>query len=468
MPERSLHGLSSVIPLIALLLSSPASRAAHFVDGDLPRQADLGFQTDTQDGALIAMQVTAAGAAAKSGLRDGDRIVAIDGRRVGRPYEAEAQLVAVKGGQRVEMQLERKATQNAASSTQRIVFTPPPRAFEDVPGLDSYYGVVQTSDGSRLRTIVTRPSATQLSNRLPVILLTQWVSCSSLEFSRGGLSREILKALARRSGAALIRVERAGTGDSAGPACHQLDYDTEVAHYREALDATLSHYAWLDPQRVVIYGSSLGTTEAPLVAEGRRVAGVMVQGGGALTYLERMINFDRQQLERTNVPPDQIDERMRRQTQFNVEYLVKGRSPDEIVRDGPDMVAARAGIRGLGDGEHYGRPYAWHRQASRRNFAAAWDRLDAPVLVLYGEFDQFETRHGHELIAQIVNKRHPGRATFVVVPHMDHEGDVYDTIEDAYAWRHPVSGPPERAQQLQTGPMLRWLKDVVGFPVREE
>ena len=91
----------------------------------------------------------------------------------------------------------------------------------------------------------------------------------------------------------MVRVDRAGSGDSEGPACHELDYDTELAHYRSALDATLARHDWLYRDRVVVYGSSLGATLAPLVSQGRKVAGVMVQGGGAVTYLERLIAFDK-------------------------------------------------------------------------------------------------------------------------------------------------------------------------------
>jgi pimeloyl-ACP methyl ester carboxylesterase len=236
-----------------------------------------------------------------------------------------------------------------------------------------------------------------------------------------------------------------------------------VAHYRQALDATLARYDWLDRDRLVVYGSSLGATVAPLVAQGRPLRGVIVQGGGAVTYLERMINFDRQQLERTGVPAAEIHARMLRQIPFHVEYLVRGRDPDEIAKDSADMATARAAIRGLGDGEHYGRPYDWHRQAAHRNFLQAWTAIDAPVLVIYGEFDQFEGGHGHELIADAVNRAHPGRATFLEIQRMDHEGDIYDNVDDAYVWEHKVSGPPVDAAQLQTGPMLRWLRDVAGF-----
>jgi pimeloyl-ACP methyl ester carboxylesterase len=432
-----------------------SANATTTIHGDLPRQADLGFTTSTDDGRLRIEKVHAGSAAARAGIAAGDEIVTVNGKDLTTPYHGAAALQRVDGGQRLSLGVTREGARRT------IAYTPPPRPLEDVPALDSFYDVVTVPDGTRLRTIVTRPAGS--AGRLPVLFFTQWVSCGTLEFTQGDLSREILKVLARQSGAALVRVERAGTGDSEGPACHELDYDTELAHYRHALDATLARYDWLDKDRVVVYGSSLGATMAPLVAQGRKVAGVMVQGGGALTYLERMIAFDRQQLERTNVPPADIQARMQRQIAFHVEYLQRGRDPDEIAKDSPEMAAARTSIRGLGDGEHYGRPYAWHRQAARQNFLGAWSTIDAPVLVIHGEYDQFESRHGHELIATTVNRRHPGRATFVEIARMDHDGDVYDTIEDAYAWEHPVSGPPEAAARLQTGPMLRWLHDVVGI-----
>ena len=449
--------LVSFLVLCACFLALvAASNATAIVNGDLPRQADLGFSTSTDQGKLQVTRVVEGSRAARAGIIVGDEIRTINATSFAKPYHGTADLQRLHGDHPLELTIVRGGTRRS------IAYTPPPRAYEDIAGLDSFYDVVTTPDGVHLRTIVTRPKAN--AGPVPVIFFTQWVSCDTLEFTGGGLSREILKVLARQSGAALIRVERAGTGDSDGPACHELDYDTELAHYRHALDATLARYDWLDRNRVVIYGSSLGATMAPLVAQGRKgLAGVMVQGGGAVTYLERMITFDRQQLERTGVPPDEISARMQRQIPFHVEYLLRGRDPDDIAKDSAAMATARSAIRGLGDGEHYGRPYAWHRQAAQHDFLGAWATLDAPVLVIYGEFDQFEGRHGHELIATTVNRQHPGRATFVEIPRMDHEGNVYDTIEDAYAWERPVSGPPEVAARLQTGPMLRWLKNVDGI-----
>jgi pimeloyl-ACP methyl ester carboxylesterase len=308
----------------------------------------------------------------------------------------------------------------------------------ELPGLETEYGVVRTSEGIRLRTILTRASGS--TTRLPAIFLAQWVSCGSLDFAADRQSQ--LRMIADTPGIILIRVERSGTGDSEGPSCSALDYDTEVRHYREAFDQVARH-PWVDPNRIVIYGSSLGSTTAPLIAQGKKVAGVAVQGGGAVTYLERMINFDRIFLERSGkYAPAQIQEEMARRIPFHVDYLVNGKTPEQIERERPDLQGVWQSIRGGAEAPpHYGRPYAWHQQAAKKDFLEAWTKIEAPVLVVYGEYDQFETRHGHRLIADTVNKLRPGTAIFIEVPKADHEIEFYASAEDAYAYRNPTVRP---------------------------
>jgi hypothetical protein len=235
------------------------------------------------------------------------------------------------------------------------------KPLQAMAGLETQYGVVRTSEGARLRTIVTRPQGAR--GPLPAIFVTQWVSCGSLDVAAG--SEGLLPDLAKQSGMVLIRVERAGTGDSEGPPCSQLDYDTEVRHYREAFDQLALH-PWVDPARMLIFGISLGATTAPLVAEGKKLAGVAVQGGGAVTYLERMINFDRLYLERSGkFAPGQIHEEMQKRILFHVEYLLGAKTPEQVASDRPELAGVWQSIRGGAEAPpHYGRPYAWHWQAA--------------------------------------------------------------------------------------------------------
>jgi len=332
------------------------------------------------------------------------------------------------------------------------------RPLENIPGVASHYGMVETSDGARLRTIITTPD--RANEPLHPVLFTQWVSCGSVEYRDGG-SRGILGKLAQESGLSLVRVERSSDGDSVGPACNELDYDTEVAHYIEAYE-TLLQDERLDASKVYVYGSSLGSTTAPLVAlalqeRGYDIAGVAIQGGGAETYYERMLTFDRLYLERRpeEVAPADIHDEIIRRAKFHYEYLINDRDPDEIAEDSEAMALARAGIRGMEDGAHYGRPYAWHQQAAKKNFLAAWAALEAPVLVIYNEFDQFEAQYGHQVIADMVNRLRPGTATFVVQENIGHSNDRFATVEDAYVWRDG-----EAAWEQTADVIVGWLEEV--------
>jgi pimeloyl-ACP methyl ester carboxylesterase len=326
------------------------------------------------------------------------------------------------------------------------------RPLQALAGVETEYGAVRTSEGYRLRTILTRPAGS--ARPLPALFLAQWVSCGSLDASadRPGLLQDI----ARQSNMVFIRVERAGTGDSEGPPCSDLDFDTEVRHYREALDR-LSRHPWVDPGRLVIFGSSLGSVTAPLIADGRKVAGVVVQGGGAVTYLERMINFDRLYIERSGkYRPEQIHDEMLKRIRFHTAYLLGRKTPGQVALEQPDLASVWASVRGGAEAPpHYGRPYAWHWQAAAANFAAAWARLEAPVLVFHGEYDQFEPRHGHELIAKTVNRLRPVTATFVEFAKADHELEYYATAEDAYAYKNPTV-----RRDLFLKPMFEWIRKV--------
>ena len=328
------------------------------------------------------------------------------------------------------------------------------KPLEALAGVDTEYGQIRTSDGVRLRTIITRPADER--GKLPAIFHTQAVSCGSIEPLPADRVT-VLGGLAQRSGMAFIRVERAGTGDSEGPACSALDYDTEVRHYREAFDQMASH-PWVDSSRMVIYGSSLGSTTAPLVAQGKRIAGIVVQGGGAHSYLERMINFDRLFLERSGkYRPDQFAGEMARRAAFHQAYLIGGRTPEQIAKEFPQLADVWQGIRGGAEAPpHYGRPYAWHQQAAQKYFLAAWARIEAPVLVVYAEYDQFEPRSSHEVIADTVNALRPGTARFVELKGIDHSGWRYPNAVAAY---REQGG--QRAPEELLGTILGWLKEVV-------
>ncbi len=351
-----------------------------------------------------------------------------------------------------------------------LAFSPPPaesearmvgdlprtgdRPLEALPGVDTEFGELKTPDGARLRTIVTRPSGA--TGRLPAVLYVQWLSCDTIELSpdaRDGWST-MLRELVTRSGVLWQRVDKAGVGDSQGPACSALDYETELAHHRAAFRQLLARPD-VDPRRVVVFGASMGANMAPLIAADQDVAGVVVWGGGATTWYERTLRFERNGLELGDTDPAMLTAEVSSRAAFLTKYLIDGQVPADIGRRDPELGKVWSRLVGTSGDGHYGRPFAFHQQAQRQNWAGAWARVRSPVLALYGEYDWFESRDAVGLIADVVNHRRPGAATLQIVPGLDHHFMRYATRRDAHQER---GGVEAAAPVIET--ILGWLRQI--------
>ncbi len=241
----------------------------------------------------------------------------------------------------------------------------------------------------------------------------------------------MLRRLITESGMLWQRTEKSGVGESKGTPCAQLDYETELAHHKAAL-RQLKSRPDVDPRRVIVFGASMGSNYAPLVAAGEDVAGVVVWGGGAATWFERMLRFERNALELGDTDPQAIAAEVNARAAYFARYLLKGETPAAIAASDPKLGEVWRRIVGTSETGHYGRPFAFHQQAQRQNWAGAWNRVRAPVLVLYGEYDWFESRDAAQLIASIVNDRQPGSATFRELPQLDHHFTRYASRRDAF------------------------------------
>jgi pimeloyl-ACP methyl ester carboxylesterase len=328
-------------------------------------------------------------------------------------------------------------------------------AAEEHPGIAVDYGELERPGGVRLRTILTRPAGVE---RPPVVLYVQWLSCDTVELDAGGQDgwTRMLRGLVRDSGWAVLRTDKRGVGDSGGGPCGSLDYETELADHAAALES-LRRRTDVDPRRIVVFGASMGANMAPLLAAGQEVAGVMVWGGGARTWFERTLAFERRAKELGSLPAAELDPYVRSLTRFLVRYLLDRQTPETIARAEPSLGAVWSRMVGTAPGSHYGRPLAFHQQAQARDWSAAWARVEAPVLVLFGEYDWFEEAAGAARIADLVDRGRPGRARFALLPRTDHHFTRYPDPVAAFEERGG-----EVAADAALSEMLAWLRALPG------
>lgn len=304
--------------------------------------------------------------------------------------------------------------------------------LEAIAGVETTYGSLAMPEGYRVRTIITKPQGA--TGRLPAILYVQWLSCDTVETVAANADgwTQVLRGLAQTPGFLFARTEKPGIGDSEGPACATLDYETEVSMHRRAFDALIERPD-VDPDRVFIVGMSMGTTMAPLVASGRKVAGIAVWGGGARTWLERQLGFERRVLELSGADPAILRERMEKVAALYLAYLVKGQDPAEIAAAHPELTGVWDHLVGVTPSSHFGRPFAFHRQAEAQDWAGAWAAVDAPTLVLYGAYDFYESEESAQAIVNFVNRSGPPSATLMVFPQTDHHFMRYPSLQAAFA-----------------------------------
>jgi dienelactone hydrolase len=234
-----------------------------------------------------------------------------------------------------------------------------------------------------------------------------------------------------------------------------MEYDTELADHREAL-AALQRRSDVDPRRIVIYGGSIGSTYAPLLAADQDVAAVMIFGGGATTWAERMLKFERNALELRGGDAAALASEMTARFRFFDRYLIQGETPARIAASDPKLGEVWKRIVGASESGHYGRPFAFHHQAQRADWAGAWTRVRAPVLAVYGEYDWFESRDATALIARIVSSKQTGRGTYIEIPRMNHHFTAFGSAEDAFT---ETNGRVDAAAAVR--PMLEWLAKVM-------
>ena len=323
---------------------------------------------------------------------------------------------------------------------------------ETYPRVDVIDDSVTAPDGTRLRTIITKPR--DAKGKLPVIFVAGWLSCDSVEApadtkDESGL---VFRGLAQLREFALFRMDKQGVGDSEG-VCGETDFDSELAGYRAAFRA-VKNYDFIDANRIYILGISNGGGFAPLVpeldAEQAQVRGYISIGGWVKTWFEHMLEIERRRFALMGKSPGEVNDRMKGAATLYHEWLIEGRSLDDILKEQPQL--ADLWPEGKDHTHLYGRPLAFYQQLQKLNLCVAWSRVNVPTYVLRGAFDWIMGREDSELISTYVNKN-GDLASFYEIPDTGHTFQHYLSLADAFKGKRAPFDPK------MIGLLADWLQN---------
>lgn len=377
-----------------------------------PRKAIMGLLAKPAANGIQADSVMANGTFAALGLQKGDVITAINGNALASMEAYGKRVSQVRTGEKLAVQFTRNGKSMHVSGNAVM------RPYEQNEIADVQYDWVKFRNGY-LRAITRKPKS---KTNLPVILLIPGYGCGSIENYMGSYNGKLLTEWLK-AGYAVVTIEKSGLGDSYNCApCSEVDLATDI----ESFDAGyryMEQLSFVDKNRLYIWGHSMGGLIAPEVAKRHQPKGVMVFGTTFRPWSEFLLEMHRVQkplLENQTYLQTEDFIRKIRKIYYEFFVLKKTRADLFLNPEYKDLVASELGHKD-GSNDMWGRHWAFWPQIDSLNLAKSWQQLNCPVLVLHGAAD-YESCSIVEptLVTETVNEAHPGNATMVVVPELDH------------------------------------------------
>jgi pimeloyl-ACP methyl ester carboxylesterase len=403
----------------------------------LPRRSHLGLVFGEQPpdaphvpGAVIRV-VRPGSPALEAGVLAGDRLTHVDGSPVESADQARRALGGSGSGAR------RTLTMLREGSLLSLTLVAQPLPLEGFSGARVQLEHVSAA-GHRLRAIAVIPDGT---GPHPVVYYLPGAHWSSEEhpFDPDHPVTALVGALAA-AGFASLRVERSGVGDSEGPPCADVDFETELEGYRAGL-GLLDEVSWAAPAQRFLFGHSLGGIVAPLLASSRPVSGVAVFGTTFGRFSDSLIGAARRRSELVRASGDDLRAHLEALPEIIRAVVGDGLSPDELYARRPEL--ASVGQRWYAGTRAFGRTVRFYQQIERLDLAQRWRDVRAPVLAVHGTDDWVASSEDARQIADRVGSG----ARHVELAGVDH-----------FMCTSEPGCPPRLAQSL-VATLVTWLAE---------
>ena len=403
----------------------PAQAASAPATQPLPRRAGpLGIRIDPSSATrVVVAEAMPGGPAAVAGIRPGDTLVKVDGDAVTTRDSLQAVMRGLIGGQTVAVEVLREGT----PVTLQVALA---EMRETIEGSTVRYASVDHPDGYRLRTIISEPTASPRARdgKLPAVLYVQGIICDTIDRPNmpDAVDTRLVHAMAK-AGFVTMRVDKPGLGDSEGPACSEIDFTTELNGFKAAL-RQLASLPNVDPDRIYVFGHSMGGVIAPYLSADTPVRGSIVYGTLVRTWFEYQLENVRRQSELAGRSPAEVTAAVQAEARSSAMILVEKKTLGDVWNRWPDLRGEPEGVM-YGENHMSTRHMRFFHELQELNLAEAWQKSRGAVLALWGEYDWVCSRDDHERIAEIVNEREAGAGSVLTMPKADHGFTLHTTIQ---------------------------------------
>jgi uncharacterized protein len=423
----------------------------------LPRKAALGAQlSELQIGVRVDAVVPNLTAQAL-GLQVGDVINRLNDTTVRTPAEVAAWLSTQLEGAPVRVVGERNRKPLRASGTLAG------RPREVSADYQVSYGQVKSERGW-LRTIVTAPNG-GAAQKHPALMFVQGIGPGTVDFALtadNGYAK-VIQPFAR-SGYVTMRVDKPGVGDSEGGPFAAVDFQQTLDGYRQALKALLARPD-VDPERVFLFGHSMGGYWGPLLAREFKLKGIMVSGTAFRTWIEYDLENTRRQGTLGGTTPLDMHNLLQDKALLNSAWLLEGLDLNQITARYPRLkqLVAQSFVQTPSGPQYSGQHMRFWQQVAALNMPEVWAGASGHVLALYGASDFLTDARDHELLVSWVNFMRPDSARFVQLANSDHAFlDTATQRDSLMQW-----GRPGGKVNTNILPVLNeWVTPLSGVPLK--
>ena len=396
------------------------------------RKALMGATGTFSEKGMAIDSVTKDGTVYAAGVRKGDVISAINGTVLKNQQVYNALVSGVRTGDELTITYTGKGKQKTKKV--KAVMRP----YETSELADVYYDWVSYGQ-CKLRAVTRKPKNKTIA---PAVLLVPGYNCGSVENYSTGIYKHLVTEWLK-NGYVVVTVEKSGMGDSYNcTPCLQADLVTDIQTF-DAAYKYMEALPYADKNNLFIWGHSMGGIIAPEIAKKHNPKGVIAYATVFRPWAEFLPEMHRVQFPLDGHSYEKTEQDVRLIHRIYDDFFNDKKTIQQLydVPEYKDMVVREFGYKKDSE-DLWGRHYRFWQQIDSLDMAAAWSGVQCPVLSVFGGADFIACSElEHQLITRTVNAVHPGNATHITIPDIDHLllrnkdwKEAYDTYNNRQTW----------------------------------